>query len=169
MNEQLPVFPVFTENPWLTVLSLVVVLLIGFGGRGFITAWRHVRMEERDKTLAHQRQVSEDLREQIRFLKNESRQDKEELRAEIASLRATVEVQNRRNDQLQLMMTHANNAISETRRNLAQYEARVIQLEEVLKQNGVPVPPWTLLEITQQFEPLSFEDLGVELGGSGES
>ena len=100
MNEQLPVFPVFTENPWFTVLSLVVVLLIGFGGRGFITAWRHVRMEERDKTLAHQRQVSEDLREQIRFLKVESRQDKEELRAEIASLRATVETQNRRNDQL---------------------------------------------------------------------
>ena len=161
-------FPLFADNPWLTILSMVVVLLIGFGGRGFITTWRQIRMEERDKALVHQRQVSEDLREQIRFLKKESRQDREELRAEIASLRATVETQKRRNDQLQLMMTHANNAISDTRRNLAQYEARAIQLEEVLKLNGVPVPPWTLLEITQQFEPLSFDELDVESGGSGE-
>lgn len=159
-------FPMFADNPWLTVLSMVVVLLIGFGGRGFITTWRQVRMEERDKVISHQRQVAEDLREQIGFLKTESRQDKEDLRAEIASLRATVETQNRRNDQLQLMMTHANTAISETRRNLAQYEARVIQLEEILKLNGVPVPPWTLLEITGQFEPLSFDDLDVESGGS---
>ena len=161
-------FPLFADNPWLTILSMVVVLLIGFGGRGFITTWRQIRMEERDKALVHQRQVSEDLREQIGFLKTEFRQEKEDLRAEIASLRATVEAQNRRNDQLQLMMMHANNAISDTRRNLAQYEARVIQLEEVLKLNGVPVPPWTLLEITQQFEPLSFDELDVESGGSGE-